>query len=59
MYPNFMFLDATANKIEDIDTLRELSYGATRNRIVTNVIDYNLSPLGRGSLGRRQLTYQE
>ncbi len=51
MYPNFMFLDATANKIEDIDTLRELSYGATRNRIVTNVIDYNLSPLGRGSLG--------
>ncbi len=51
MYPNFMFLDATANQIEGINTLKDLSYGATRNRITSNVIDYNLSPLGRGSLG--------
>ncbi|MGI6782556.1 MAG: anaerobic ribonucleoside-triphosphate reductase [Acholeplasmataceae bacterium] len=51
MYPNFMFLDATANQLDEIDTLRELSYSASRNRIATNVIDYNQSPLGRGSLG--------
>ncbi len=51
MYPNFMFLDARANTIEGIDNIKEITYGATRNRIVTNLNDNNLSPLGRGSLG--------
>lgn len=50
MYPNFMFLDSSANIIEGIDNLVNLSYGATRNRIAHNTIEYNISPLGRGSI---------
>jgi anaerobic ribonucleoside-triphosphate reductase/anaerobic ribonucleoside-triphosphate reductase activating protein len=51
MYPNFMFLDSKANQFDEVNNLKEVSYGTTRNRIISNVIDYNQSPLGRGSLG--------
>ena len=50
MYPNYMFLDSTANIVEGINNLKDISYSATRNRVLRNTIEYNNSPLGRGSI---------
>jgi anaerobic ribonucleoside-triphosphate reductase/anaerobic ribonucleoside-triphosphate reductase activating protein len=45
MYPNFMFLDAESNKIKGVNNVRELTYGATRNRTINNK-----TSLGKGSI---------
>ena len=45
MYPNFMFLDAESNKIKGVNNVRELTYGATRNRTINNK-----PSLGKGSI---------
>ena len=50
MYPNYLFLDSTPNIIEGVDNLEHISIGSTRNRVIYNTIEYNKSPLSRGSI---------
>lgn len=50
LYPNFMFLDSTPNIINNYNNEKNVSYTATRNRIITNLVEYNETPLGRGSV---------
>ena len=50
MYPNYVFLDSTPNIVEGVDNLVDVSYSATRNKVIANTIEYNQRPLGRGSI---------